>query len=110
MPRQPTMYDCVSALKDAIWLPWLSSHRPLYRYGIERSDGTLVNTGLLDDRVDRYFRYTVCMGNLIRERTVRDGVSRRSTDCQCFGAARRPRWAAIVTRSGSDSAFILRMT
>lgn len=30
--------------------------------------------------------------------------------CQCFGPARRPRWAAIVTRSGSDSAFILRMT
>jgi peptide-methionine (S)-S-oxide reductase len=45
-----------------------------------------------------------------RERTTVRGDGSRSADCQCFGAGRRPRWAAIVTRSGSDSAFILRMT
>jgi hypothetical protein len=33
-----------------------------------------------------------------------------STDGQRFGADDRPRRAAIVTRSGSESAFILRMT
>jgi hypothetical protein len=29
---------------------------------------------------------------------------------QCFGGERRPRRAAIVTRSGSESAFIFRIT
>ena len=40
----------------------------------------------------------------------RQDGSGRSADYQCFGADDRPRRAAIVTRSGSESAFILRMT
>jgi hypothetical protein len=42
--------------------------------------------------------------------TEPDDESGRSTDYQCFGADDRPRRAAMVTRSGSESAFILRMT
>ncbi len=40
---------------------------------------------------------------------VNDGRG-RSADRQWFGAGRSPRRAAIVTRSGSESALILRMT
>ena len=42
-------------------------------------------------------------------RSGRCGADSRPT-CQSFNADRRPRRAAIVTRSGSESAFILRIT
>jgi hypothetical protein len=73
-----------------------------------------MNAGLLDDRVDRYLdmgSVRLLIGDESRGRTAerKDG-SGRSADYQCFGADDRPRRAAIVTRSGSESAFILRMT
>ncbi len=73
-----------------------------------------MNAGLLDDGVDRYLDM-VCVRRRIGDEsrgaaTELDDESGRSTDCQCFGADDRPRRAAMVTRSGSESAFILRMT
>jgi len=51
-------------------------------------------------------------------KSYRIGVGERMTQCdegpsrerQCVGSDRSPRRAAIVTRSGSEPAFILRMT
>jgi hypothetical protein len=87
-----------------------------------------VITDLLDDRLDRY----LCMGWSDRRlepkrRALREGLAvvlgllpgeqrtngevERGCACdQLAGSGRNPRRAAIVTRSGSESAFILRIT
>src|SRR6476620_11783831 len=68
--------------------------------------------GLLDDRVDRYEG----MDWLDNARSGAAGIDggtpleRGTAVGQCSGGGRNPRRSAIVTRSGSESAFILRIT
>ncbi len=74
---------------------WLDEQTPEFDFGPQISEhseyaGCPIGVEGTDDRTGR------------RERSLVDG--------QSFGADRRPRRAAMVTRSGSESAFILRIT
>jgi len=60
--------------------------------------------------IDTYMWVCAGSGGDESTRAGQNGMMEADVDRQCFGADDRPRRAAMVTRSGSESAFILRMT